>query len=85
MSNLTRETGGGHAPPQVWWSPELGLIWQDGNTYRRTEGERVVEFFHLPPHARTPRPVIAQPCYCCGAESVLCQTCADMTLEDASA
>lgn len=39
--------------PDVWWSYWLGLIWSDdgGRTYRRVEGDRVVEFFHLPWHA----------------------------------
>lgn len=39
--------------PDVWWSPELGLIWSDdgGRTYGRLEDGREVEFFHLPSHA----------------------------------
>lgn len=38
--------------PETWWSPEWGLIWSDDDyVYRRAEGERVVEFLHLPRHA----------------------------------
>lgn len=39
--------------PEVWWSPELGLIWSEngGRSYQRAEDGRVVEFFHLPAHA----------------------------------
>lgn len=39
--------------PDVWWSPELGLIWSDtgGRSYQRVEAGRVMEFFHLPAHA----------------------------------
>lgn len=39
--------------PDIWWSPEWGLIWSDDGqrTYHRTEGDRLVEFFRLPSHA----------------------------------
>lgn len=88
MSNLTRETGGGQRPPQVWWSPEWGLIWLDqwSSMYRRLDGGRAVGFFHLPAHAARLTGLQDDPaCYCCGEAPVLCQACADMVLEDASA
>lgn len=40
--------------PEIWWSPMWGLMWSDDGerSYRRVEDGRVVEFLHMPAHAR---------------------------------
>jgi hypothetical protein len=49
--------------PDIWWSPEWGVIWSDGRVYFRADGDRVAEFFHLPSHAIA---IHDLPGCCCG-------------------